>query len=109
MSVTYTVTISDAEAKAFAHIAVSPQEWIDNLVHSRCESAINEIVKDEVEKKLAAGQTISGSKEDIVLAADIKTRAEIQVELEAAREAQLAARRAEAEALQAATNEEPAA
>ena len=83
MSVTYTVTISDAEAKAFAHIAVSPQEWIDNLVHSRCENAINEIVQKEVDRKLAAGQTISGSKEDIVLAANIKTRAEIQAEYDA--------------------------
>jgi len=109
MSVTYTVTLSDAEAKAFAHIAVSPQEWVDNLVHSRCENAINEIVQKEVERKIAAGEPISGSKEDIVLAANIKTLAEIQAELEAAREAQLAARRAEAEAQKAATNEEPAA
>lgn len=86
MSVTYTVTISDAEAKAFAHIAVSPQEWIDNLVHSRCENAINEIVQKEVERKLAVGETISGSKEDIVLAANIKTLAEIQAEIEQAQQ-----------------------
>lgn len=81
MSVTYTVTVSDAEAKAFAHIAVDPQEWVDNLVHSRCENAINDIVKAEVERKLAAGESISGSKEDIVMAAPIKSLAELEAEL----------------------------
>ena len=92
MSVSYTVTLSDAEAKALAHVAVSPQEWIDNFVHARCEKAINEIVQSEVEKKLAAGESISGSKEDIVMAANILTRAELQAQYDAEQEAALLAK-----------------
>jgi hypothetical protein len=67
----YTVTLSEAENKALGYFAASQQDWIDNAVHERCRIAIDEIVKAEVEKKLAAGQTISGSKEDIVNAADL--------------------------------------
>lgn len=67
----YTVTLSDAENKALGYYAASQEDWINNAVHERCRIAIDEIVKMEVEKKLAAGQTISGSKEDIVNAAEL--------------------------------------
>ena len=67
----YTVTLSEAENKALGYFAASQQDWIDNAVHERCRIAIDEIVKTQVEKKLAAGQTISGSKEDIVNAAEL--------------------------------------
>jgi hypothetical protein len=76
----YTITLTDAEDKALGYVAVSQQEWIDNAVHNRCRIAIDEIVNVEVEKKLAAGETISGSKEDIVNAADIKSAAERNLE-----------------------------
>ena len=76
----YTITLTDAEDKALGYVAVSQQEWIDNAVHNRCRIAIDEIVNAEVEKKLAAGETISGSKEDIVNAADIKSAAERNLE-----------------------------
>jgi len=72
----YTVTLSDAENKALGYYAASQQDWIDNAVHERCRIAIDEIVKMEVEKKLAAGQTISGSKEDIVNAAELPVATE---------------------------------
>ena len=80
MAKTYTITLTDAEDKALGYVAVSQQEWIDNAVHNRCRIAIDEIVNAEVEKKLAAGETISGSKEDIVNAADIKSAAERNLE-----------------------------
>jgi hypothetical protein len=35
-----------------------------------------EIVNAEVQRKLAAGQPITGSKDDIVMAADVETAAE---------------------------------
>lgn len=76
MSVQYTIILSDAENKALGHVALSQQDWIDNVVHERCRIAIEEIVTAEVERKLAAGETVSGSKEDIVLAAPIKSVAE---------------------------------
>jgi len=80
---TYTITLSDAENKALGFVSVSQQEWIDNVVHHRCSVAIEEIVAAEVQRKLATNETISGSKEEIVLAASIKSAAERQAELEA--------------------------
>jgi beta-lactamase class D len=78
---TYTITLSAAETKALGVIAISQQEWIDNAVHERCRIAIEEIVAAEVQRKLAANETISGSKEEIVLAASIKSAAERQTEM----------------------------
>jgi len=80
---TYTITLSDAENKALGFVAFSQQEWIDNAIHERCRIAIDEIVNAEVQRKLANNETISGSKEDIVNAANIQSAAERQAEAEA--------------------------
>jgi hypothetical protein len=82
---TYTITLSDAEDKALKSVAVSAQDWIDNAVHERCRLAIEEIVAAEVQRKLAANEPITGSKEDIVMAADIESAVERQTRLEAER------------------------
>ena len=79
----YTVTLSDAENKALGFVAVSQNDWIQNAVHERCRVAIEEIVAAEVQRLLAAGQPITGTKDDIVLAAPVKSAAERQAELEA--------------------------
>ncbi len=76
MSVTYTITLSDAENKALGYIAVSQQDWIDNAVKARCENAIQEIFQLEVERKITAGEPITGTKEEIVLAANIRSAAD---------------------------------
>jgi hypothetical protein len=78
--VTYTITLTDAENKALGCVALSQQDWIENAVKARCENAIQEIFQLEVERKIAAGEPISGTKEEIVLAADIKSMAEKQAE-----------------------------
>jgi hypothetical protein len=91
MSVNYTITLSDAQDKALSVVALDQQDWIENAVFERCRIAIEEIVNAEVQRKLAANEPISGSKEDIVLAADIETAAEKQARLlaeEAARNAE---------------------
>jgi hypothetical protein len=80
---TYTIILTEAENKALGFVAVSQQDWIDNVVHERCRVAIEEIVAAEVQRKLAANETISGTKEDIVNAAPIKSAAERQAEYEA--------------------------
>jgi hypothetical protein len=95
---TYTITLSDAEEKALAFVAMSPDEWIQNAVHERCRCAIEEIVATEVQRKLAAGETISGSKDDIVMAANIESA----VERNARMELEIAARIAEMKAQQGA-------
>ena len=83
MSVTYTITLSDAEDKALRVVAISAQDWIDNAVHERCRIAIDEIVNAEVQRKLAAGESITGSKDDIVMAAPVESAAERQARMEA--------------------------
>ena len=52
---TYTITLSDAEDKALGVIAFSKTEWIQNAAAVRAQVAIEEIVADEVQRKLAAG------------------------------------------------------
>ena len=76
MSKNYTITLSDAQDKALSVVTINSQEWIENAVFERCRVAIEEIVNAEVQRKLAAGESISGTKEDIVMAADVETAAE---------------------------------
>ena len=76
MSQTYTITLTDAQDKALSIVAVDQQDWIENAVFERCRIAIEEIVNAEVQRKLAANEPITGSKDDIVMAADIETAAE---------------------------------
>jgi hypothetical protein len=80
---TYTITLSAAEDKALGFVALSQDDWIQNAVHERCRIAIEEIVAAEVQRLLAAGQPITGTKDDIVMNAPIKSAAERQAELEA--------------------------
>jgi hypothetical protein len=78
---TYTITLTDAEDKALNWVTVSAQDWMDNAVHERCRIAIEEIVIAEMQRKLSLGQELSGTKEEIVLAAPIKSAAERDQEI----------------------------
>lgn len=78
MTKTYTISLTEAENKALSIIAFDPNEWIQNVVHSRCEHAIEEIVSLEVQRLLSEGKPITGSKDDIVMASVIPTAAERQ-------------------------------
>jgi len=83
MTKIYTITLSDAEDKALGVVALSQQEWIDNAIHERCRIAIEEIVAAEIQRKLALGESITGTKDDIVLAAPVLSAAERQAQFEA--------------------------
>jgi hypothetical protein len=85
MAKTFTITLSDAEEKALATVAVSPLQWIQNAASERSRLAMEEIVSAEIQRKLGAGETISGTKEEIVLAANVKSAAQVQEEYEASR------------------------
>ena len=87
---TYTITLSDAEDKALGVVALSQNDWIQNAVKERCRLAIEEIVAAEVQRKLAAGESITGSKDDIVLAANVESAAQRQARMEAEQAAQMA-------------------
>ena len=65
----YTITLTSSENTALEYVAASQQEWIDNVVHERCRIAIDEIVALSVERCLAAGIQLPGSKDEIVLLA----------------------------------------
>ena len=67
--VTYNIELTQTEDLAMQYATASVQDWIDNAVHERARIAIEEIVKIAVEKFLEAGQTIPGSREQIVGAA----------------------------------------
>ena len=66
---TYTINLTETENKAMQYIAYDVQDWIDNVVKERARIATDEIVKLAVEKFLEAGQSIPGSKDEIVSAA----------------------------------------
>lgn len=80
---TYTITLSDAEDKALGVIALSQNDWIQNAVKERCRIAMEEIVAAEVQRKLAAGESITGSKDDIVMAAPVESAVDRQAQMEA--------------------------
>ena len=92
MTKQYVINLTDAEDKALSIIAIDQNEWIQNAIHERCRIAIEDIVAQEVERKLSVGEAISGTKEDIVIAADIETAYDreirIQKELNATKEQQ---------------------
>jgi hypothetical protein len=87
MSVTYTVTLTDAQDKAFRHIALDPQEWLENSFIGRANAAVEQISRAEIDRKIGAGEPITGSKEDLVLAANIKSVVQMNAEDLAARQA----------------------
>jgi hypothetical protein len=84
----YTITLSAAEDKAIHVVALDAQDWIENAVHNRCRIAMEEIIAAEVQRLLAAGQPITGTKDDIVMNAPIQSAAERQAEIEAQRQQQ---------------------
>lgn len=87
MTKTYTITLTEAEDKALSVIAMSQQDWIDNVVKTRCAVSIEEIVRNEVDRRIAAGEPIPSNRDDIVLQAQVETAAQrderIQAEIAA--------------------------
>jgi len=80
-----TITLTAAQEKGLAFVAVSPQEWAENAVHNRCRLAIDEIYTDEVARMTADPSitSIPADKDTVVLAADIQTAAQRHAEAEA--------------------------
>lgn len=91
--VSYTVNLTDTENKALSAYVFSQQEWIDNVVHDRANTAVNDVCKICVEKCLETNTPIPGTKDDMVNLAFqmgwVKTAAEQNAEQEAAMQAML--------------------
>ena len=79
---TFIVTLTDAELKALAYVALEPHEWIDNVVHERCRISMEEIFTQEVARMVADPSipSISADREQVVLDAVIKSAAERHAE-----------------------------
>jgi hypothetical protein len=73
-----TITLTEAEAKALAYVALSPQEWVENVVHERARIAIEEIFQLEVQRMLSDPNTteIPADREAVVLASNLLSAAE---------------------------------
>jgi hypothetical protein len=65
----YTIEYTDTEDLAMHWAALSADEWIQNAAHERARIAIEEIVQIAVQQFLAVGQSIPGTREEIVAAA----------------------------------------
>jgi hypothetical protein len=50
---TFTITLSDVEVAALAHVMASPQEWAQNAISERARIATDEIVQSEIERMVA--------------------------------------------------------
>ena len=68
----YKITLTDTENKALSYASASQQEWIDNVVHTRCRVAVDEIVDVYTKRALDEGVQIPKTRELIV--ADAFTR-----------------------------------
>ena len=82
---TYTIELTDAETKAMEYVAVSVQDWADNALKNRARIAMDEIYQSEVTRmtEVPTITAIPADKEAVVLAADIKSAAVRNAELEA--------------------------
>lgn len=80
---TYTITLSDAEDKALGVVALDQNDWIQNAIKERCRIAMEEIIAAEVQRLLAAGESITGSKDDIIMSAPIQSALERRAAAEA--------------------------
>lgn len=69
----FTITITDVEAAALAHVMADPKEWTQNAISERARLAIEEIVARETARMLADPEVtkIPASIDEIVLAAEI--------------------------------------
>jgi hypothetical protein len=78
---TYTITLTDAEDLALHYVAISAQDWIENVVKDRCRIAMKEIVDNHVQTQLSTGAPLAGTThEEIVLNCGIKTLAQRDAE-----------------------------
>lgn len=80
-----TITLTDAEYKALAYVAVDPQGWVQNAASARAIAGMEEIFQAEVAAALANPKTksIPADRETVVLASTLPSAAERQAQFEA--------------------------
>jgi hypothetical protein len=80
-----TITLTDAEYKALAYVALDPTDWVQNAAQARAIAAMEEIFQEEVKAALAnpKTKTIPADREAVVLASMLPSAAERQAAFEA--------------------------
>ena len=80
---TYTITLSDAQAKALSVIALNPQDFLQNFATVQANNSIEEIVAEHIKQALDTGGSVTGTREEIVLSASVETAVERQSRFDA--------------------------
>jgi hypothetical protein len=73
-----TITLTEAEYKALAYVALDPTEWVQNAATARAIAGMEEIFNAEVQAALANPETktIPADREAVVLASTLPSAAE---------------------------------
>jgi hypothetical protein len=82
MAKTFTVTITDAEEKAFYWEVVDPEEWVDEVVKNKCRKVMNRLYDQEV-KRMTDDDSVSSipaDKDTVINNANVKTAKQRQDE-----------------------------
>ena len=75
MAKTFTVTITDAEEKAFYWEVVDPEEWVDEVVKNKCRKVMDRLYDQEVQRMTDDDNvtSIPADKDTVINNADVKT------------------------------------
>lgn len=79
-----TVSLTDAEYKALAYVAVDPAEWVQNAATARATAGMEEIFQIEIQAALAdpTTKTIPADRETVVLASTLPSAAERETQIQ---------------------------
>ena len=82
MAKTFTITITDAEEKAFAWNTVDPEEWVENAVKNKCRKCVDRLYDQEVQRMTDDDSvtSIPADKDTVINNADVKTAKQRQDE-----------------------------
>jgi hypothetical protein len=74
------ITLTEAEHKALAYVALDPVDWVQNAAQARAMAAMEEIFQEAVRVALADPNTTSipADREAVVLASTLPSAAERQ-------------------------------
>ena len=82
MAKTFTVTITDAEEKAFAWDIADPEGWVENAVKNKCRKAKDRLYEQEVKRMTDDDDvsTIPADKDTVINNAVVQTAKQRQNE-----------------------------
>ena len=73
MKMEFTITLTDVEVAALAHVMLDPQWWTQNAISERARIAMDEIVQREIARMVADPNVteIPATAREIVMAAEV--------------------------------------